>query len=121
MADSPFDKAQRAHEALQAQLDEGETGLDRMMFLMSMERGGLSATRGLQTVNGKQVSAWLLLPLVKHYPPGSKEQLEQEADWERRAIEMHKNQKTLLPADKPRDNSGLKAKRGAARELYRGN
>jgi len=101
MAESKPQQIEREWREHQEALDEGETGLDRMMFLMNCEKAGLHPTRGYRVVAGERVPAWTVLPKVKT-SQNREEQRALEDRWQARSVQMHSRQSALvIPTSKP--------------------
>jgi len=103
-------------EAVAHELDPGESQIERLARDIRLKESGWSVTRNVVSVGGCERINYGYLPCSK--PTGMTDD-ERADQWEREAQEMHRRQRTLSLAEKPRDTTGLREKRRGTMETTR--
>ena len=93
---------------VQRELMPGETVMDRLAFLRSMQRWSGWRHTGFTRDSHGEITFGASLPHVPHYPSGSPEATTQARDWQERTLAMMAAQGRVELADKPLNRDGLR-------------
>lgn len=105
MSETEDDKRRRHYLEVQAELNPGESEVERTLSNILTIKAGWHRVRN-------EAGGWAYFPSVPRFPSGSPEQRQLEDDWEQRALAMHAAQEPVTLAPKPLENTMTRIRRG---------